>query len=150
MPGNRSKEEKCPAERNRPAVRGHSMRGGEKMRPFRSAAPAALPLRLRLALTGALCSNPLPGFAAANRKNHRFCAVVSVGGEKGIRTLDTISSIHDFQSCALDQLSHLSMGCSGRVHLFGTHSLFWTLSALKDRLYIIINLGPVVKRKSLP
>ena len=31
------------------------------------------------------------------------------GGEKGIRTLDTVPRIHDFQSCALDQLSHLSM-----------------------------------------
>ena len=30
-----------------------------------------------------------------------------VGAERGIRTLDTIPSIHDFQSCALDQLSHL-------------------------------------------
>ena len=30
------------------------------------------------------------------------------GGEKGIRTLDTVPRIHDFQSCALDQLSHLS------------------------------------------
>ena len=30
------------------------------------------------------------------------------GGEKGIRTLDTVPRIHDFQSCALDHLSHLS------------------------------------------
>ena len=30
------------------------------------------------------------------------------GGEKGIRTLDTVPRIHDFQSCAFDQLSHLS------------------------------------------
>ena len=29
------------------------------------------------------------------------------GAEKGIRTLDTVPRIHDFQSCALDQLSHL-------------------------------------------
>ena len=33
---------------------------------------------------------------------------VICGGEKGIRTLDTVPRIHDFQSCALDQLSHLS------------------------------------------
>ena len=30
------------------------------------------------------------------------------GGEKGIRTLDTVARIHDFQSCAFDQLGHLS------------------------------------------
>ena len=35
-----------------------------------------------------------------------------VGAEKGIRTLDTVPRIHDFQSCALDQLSHL---CTARV-----------------------------------
>ena len=34
-----------------------------------------------------------------------------IGGEKGIRTLDTVPRIHDFQSCAFDQLSHLSTGC---------------------------------------
>ena len=34
------------------------------------------------------------------------------GGEKGIRTLDTVPRIHDFQSCALDQLSHLSGSAS--------------------------------------
>ena len=33
-----------------------------------------------------------------------------LGGEKGIRTLDTVPRIHDFQSCAFDQLSHLSTG----------------------------------------
>ena len=31
------------------------------------------------------------------------------GGEREIRTLGTFDSSHDFQSCALDQLSHLSM-----------------------------------------
>ena len=31
------------------------------------------------------------------------------GGEKGIRTLEYIPALHDFQSCAFDQLSHLSM-----------------------------------------
>ena len=31
------------------------------------------------------------------------------GGEKGIRTLGDVSATHDFQSCALDQLSHLSI-----------------------------------------
>ena len=29
------------------------------------------------------------------------------GAEKGIRTLVTVPRKHDFQSCALDQLSHL-------------------------------------------
>ena len=32
----------------------------------------------------------------------RFC-MVSSGAERGIRTLDTVPRIHDFQSCALDQ-----------------------------------------------
>ena len=31
----------------------------------------------------------------------------SFGAEKGIRTLVTVPRKHDFQSCALDQLSHL-------------------------------------------
>jgi hypothetical protein len=30
------------------------------------------------------------------------------GGESGIRTLDTLTGIHDFQSCALDHLGELS------------------------------------------
>ena len=37
------------------------------------------------------------------------------GGEKGIRTLVTVPRKHDFQSCAFDQLSHLSatrLACS--------------------------------------
>lgn len=37
----------------------------------------------------------------------------SFGGEKGIRTLEYIPALHDFQSCAFDQLSHLS-----RTYLF--------------------------------
>ena len=43
-----------------------------------------------------------------------FCRL-SYGGEKGIRTLVTVPRKHDFQSCALDQLSHLSamrLACS--------------------------------------
>ena len=31
------------------------------------------------------------------------------GGERGIRTLETLSRLHDFQSCALDQLGDFSM-----------------------------------------
>ena len=31
------------------------------------------------------------------------------GGERGIRTLGTVSGSHTFQACALDQLSHLSI-----------------------------------------
>lgn len=37
----------------------------------------------------------------------------SYGGEKGIRTPDRVTPIHDFQSCAFDQLGHLSVAdCS--------------------------------------
>ena len=71
------------------------------------------------------------------------------GGEKGIRTLDTISSIHDFQSCALDQLSHLSIRRNGLVNSFCLIHFLQSLSTLKGRFYIIINLRLVVKRKSL-
>lgn len=31
-----------------------------------------------------------------------------IGGERGIRTLGKFNPTHEFQSCALDQLSHLS------------------------------------------
>ena len=46
-----------------------------------------------------------------------FCPVDKrdffVGGEKGIRTPDRVTPIHDFQSCAFDQLGHLSVAdCS--------------------------------------
>ena len=30
------------------------------------------------------------------------------GGDRGIRTLDTVSCIHDFESCAFNQLCHIS------------------------------------------
>ncbi len=36
-------------------------------------------------------------------------ASVFSGGERGIRTLETLSRLHDFQSCALDQLGDFSM-----------------------------------------
>ncbi len=42
------------------------------------------------------------------RKSGFISHFLCLGGEKGIRTLDTVPRIHDFQSCALDQLSHLS------------------------------------------
>ena len=42
-------------------------------------------------------------------KNPRYYRRFFDGAERGIRTLDTIPRIHDFQSCALDQLSHLCM-----------------------------------------
>ena len=42
----------------------------------------------------------------------------SNGGETGIRTLVTIPSKHDFQSCALDQLSHLSKRKSYFIHRY--------------------------------
>ena len=41
-------------------------------------------------------------------RNHCGYGVLG-GGEREIRTLGTFDSSHDFQSCALDQLSHLSM-----------------------------------------
>ncbi len=47
---------------------------------------------------------PLSAFCQ-QKSTHKGCYFV--GAERGIRTLDTIPSIHDFQSCALDQLSHL-------------------------------------------
>ena len=31
------------------------------------------------------------------------------GGDEGIRTLETLSRLHDFQSCALDQLGDISI-----------------------------------------
>ena len=49
------------------------------------------------------------------RCNHRKKG----GGEGGIRTLDTVRhGIHDFQSCAFSQLSHLST--MGRNQVIGT------------------------------
>ena len=47
-------------------------------------------------------SNPSSKQKIRPRRGRIFC-----GAERGIRTLDTIPGIHDFQSCALDQLSHL-------------------------------------------
>ena len=38
------------------------------------------------------------------------------GGERGIRTLERFHPLHDFQSCAFDQLSHLSRCCSARIN----------------------------------
>ena len=37
------------------------------------------------------------------RKSGFISHFLCLGGEKGIRTLDTVPRIHDFQSCALDQ-----------------------------------------------
>lgn len=34
---------------------------------------------------------------------------LSCGGEEGIRTLETLAGLHDFQSCALDQLGDFSI-----------------------------------------
>ena len=41
------------------------------------------------------------------RKIFRFCEAL-FGGKMGIRTPERFYTLHDFQSCALDQLSHLS------------------------------------------
>lgn len=35
--------------------------------------------------------------------------VLDFGGESGIRTLEDLATLHDFQSCALDQLGELSV-----------------------------------------
>ena len=44
-------------------------------------------------------------------KTANFVSKLTVfsGGERGIRTLGTVSGSHTFQACALDQLSHLSI-----------------------------------------
>ena len=41
----------------------------------------------------------------------RSYGAIFFGGETGIRTLETLPRLHDFQSCAFDQLSHLSIAC---------------------------------------
>ena len=52
-------------------------------------------------------------FLKAAKTNQGFYAMrksLDFGGERGIRTLGTrFVGTHDFQSCAFDQLSHLSM-----------------------------------------
>ena len=45
----------------------------------------------------------------ASSNNQLDEAFILSGGEREIRTLGTCYSSHDFQSCALDQLSHLSV-----------------------------------------
>ena len=56
---------------------------------------ARCPLRVRI-LTHKKTETPLKGHPCF------------LGGERGIRTLERIPPLHDFQSCAFDQLSHLS------------------------------------------
>ncbi len=54
--------------------------------------------------------SPVPYWDHESKKKRllpKFATAV-FGGEKGIRTLVTVPRKHDFQSCALDQLSHLS------------------------------------------
>ena len=73
---------------------------------------------------GVLKNHSLDGFSPASERAAPFESLplfipktkqtplwVSVlfGGEKGIRTLEYIPALHDFQSCAFDQLSHLSI-----------------------------------------
>ena len=53
------------------------------------------------------------------------------GGERGIRTLETLSCLHDFQSCALDQLGDFSM-----VEMNRFFSLFSAL-AVNEKYYTL-------------
>ena len=81
-------------------------------------------------------SNPLNITAA--QKNNTPKGVVFCGGEKGIRTLDDIPAIHDFQSCAFDQLSHLS-----------THAAYCSRPA-QSCLNMIHHFFALCKRKIAP
>ena len=45
------------------------------------------------------------------QKEHRCCDALFVGGEGEIRTLEPCYRLHDFQSCALDQLGDFSIFC---------------------------------------
>ena len=65
----------------------------------------------------ALLPRPSDGYRVQN-KNASIVSILTFlyGGEKGIRTLDTVPRIHDFQSCALDQLSHLSTAAAQHQH----------------------------------
>ena len=44
--------------------------------------------------------------------------LISLGGEGEIRTLEPCYGLHDFQSCALDQLGDFSICCTSISHLF--------------------------------
>jgi hypothetical protein len=48
-------------------------------------------------------------YSASAQENIRLTAVFSTGGSGGIRTLDAGYRIHDFESCAFNQLSHASI-----------------------------------------
>ena len=37
-------------------------------------------------------------------------AINKSGGDVGIRTLETLARLHDFQSCSFSQLGHISAG----------------------------------------
>ncbi len=54
---------------------------------------------------GEAAAPPLPARKKHNKKP--LPEDKGSGAEKEIRTLDDVPAIHDFQSCALDQLSHL-------------------------------------------
>ena len=62
-------------------------------------------------------SNPLAGFEFRSRQNKQKNAptghFVICGGDRGIRTLDTVACIRDFESRAFNQLCHIS---ETRVH----------------------------------
>ena len=69
--------------------------------------------------TQAGCPELIVRHEKANKKSPKFWDFF--GGEKGIRTLDTVPRIHDFQSCALDQLSHLSTAICSIRYAFSAH-----------------------------
>ena len=51
------------------------------------------------------------GMPQKRNKHYALHSAYFFGGETGIRTLETLPRLHDFQSCAFDQLSHLSIAC---------------------------------------
>ena len=89
----------CGAERGIPLRRWIS--GRRSRAPHFALRPAAKPLRCKTVhrtILRALSRIPSSQQKIRPRMGRIFC-----GAERGIRTLDTIPGIHDFQSCALDQ-----------------------------------------------
>jgi hypothetical protein len=63
------------------------------------------PLPFRISI-----SRRIPAISQKDTKKgfRSISEALDFGGESGIRTLDTLTGIHDFQSCALDHLGELS------------------------------------------
>ena len=77
-------------------------RGGGRAKPFSCVGGEAPHARVRVSEPAA---PPQPARKKHNKKP--LPEDKGSGAEKEIRTLDDVPAIHDFQSCALDQLSHL-------------------------------------------